>query len=137
MSEDLTQNLPHDDLKLILTRLDSIDSRLGGVDSHLTTLEDKVDWRLRETRPIWERALAEIAETREGLEKLRGEMHEELGNLRTEMREGNEKLRADTEMGLYRVERQIEVLNGTILDVRTDIRFLDKRVDKLESEPAQ
>lgn len=35
-------------------RLDSVDGRLNSLDARLTSLEEKVDARLRETRPIWE-----------------------------------------------------------------------------------
>ena len=55
MSEEITQHLPGGDLKLILARLDSIDTRL-------TSLEEKVDRRLQETRPIWESVLAQLKE---------------------------------------------------------------------------
>jgi archaellum component FlaC len=162
MSEDITQNLPNDNMGLILARLDSIDSRLDridsrldridsrldgidlrldGLDSRLTTLEDKVDKRLHDTRPIWENALARIAETRiemaEGFEKLRAGMSEGFGQLRTEMNEGFGKLRTDMEDGLYRVKGHIDVLNTNILEVRTDMLHLDRRITKLEAEPAK
>jgi chromosome segregation ATPase len=55
MSEEITQHLPNGDLKRILERLDSIDTRLA-------TLEEKVDRRLQETRPIWESVLAQLKE---------------------------------------------------------------------------
>jgi archaellum component FlaC len=116
MSEDSTKQLPNEDLRRILARLDSIDERL-------TKLEDKVDRRLQETRPIWEQVLARL----EGLEN----------DLRAEMREGFEKSRAELNTGLRRVDRQIDVLNRNILEVRADLRYLDERVNKLESEPAQ
>jgi archaellum component FlaC len=125
MSEDITQNLPNDNMRLILSRFDSIDSRLDGIDSRLdgidlrldgldsrlTTLEDKVDKRLMETRPIWERALAEIAETR-------AEMSEGFEKLRAEMNEGFGKLRTDMEDGLYRVKGHIDVLNRVVAHVK-------------------
>ena len=50
MSEETTQQLPNDILKLILARLDA--------------LEEKVDRRLQETRPIWEGVLAELKEVK-------------------------------------------------------------------------
>ena len=126
MNEEITQPLPDDVLKLILARFDSIDRRFDSVDKRfdsvdkrfdsidsnvhsldgrLTMLEEKVDRRLQETRPIWERVLAEIAE-------LRGELSQ----------------------GLRRVERQIDVLNHDNLEVRADLRHLDERVTKLEPE---
>ena len=55
MSEELTQGLPQDGVRLILARLDSIDSRLDSLETRLSALEDKVDRRLQETRPIWEK----------------------------------------------------------------------------------
>lgn len=67
MSEETTKHLPDGDLNKILTRLDSIDARL-------MTLEDRVDRRLQETRPIWEQVLSK------------------LGNLENEMRTGFRKL---------------------------------------------
>jgi len=101
MSEEPTKDLPDGDLKLILTRLDSIDARL-------TALEDKVDRRMQETRPIWEQVLAK------------------LGNLADETRNGFRKL-----------ERQVGLLAEDVLIVRADQRDLEKRVNKLEPEPTQ
>jgi predicted nuclease with TOPRIM domain len=62
MSEDVTQQLPNDALRQILARFDSIDSRL-------TALEDKVDRRLQETRPIWEQVLTRLTAVEEQLTK--------------------------------------------------------------------
>ncbi len=42
------------DIAALDLRLATVESRLATVESRLTTLEDKVDERLRETRPIWE-----------------------------------------------------------------------------------
>lgn len=81
MSEEITQPLPNDTLRLILARLKSIDGRLNGIDtrldsldSRLTTLEEKVDRRLQETRPIWEQVLARLdtleAEMRTGFRRI-------------------------------------------------------------------
>jgi len=116
MNEETTQQLPNDILRLILARLDSIDSNIQSLDTRQTALEEKVDRRLQETRPIWERALAEIAE------------------LRTEMREGFEKVRGELNHGLRRVDLKIDILNHDILEVRADLRYMDERVTKLEPE---
>ena len=122
MGEEITQPLPNEDLRLILTRLDSINARLDSMesrldsigarldsmDARLTTLEERVDRHLQETRPIWEQVLAR------------------LDTLETEMR-----------TGFRRVERQIDILNRNILNVQTDQSELDERMTKLESEPSQ
>ena len=91
MSDEITQKLSNNDFKLILDRLDSIDSRLGSletrleaVETRLTTLEEKVDRRLQETRPIWEQVLARI----NGLESAQQEF-------RTEVRQSFRTLEAD------------------------------------------
>jgi chromosome segregation ATPase len=42
--------------------LGSIKERLDTVEEHLTLLDDKVDARLRETRPIWEGVQARLTE---------------------------------------------------------------------------
>jgi hypothetical protein len=63
MGEETTQQLPNDALKVILARFDSMDAR------H-TALEEKVDRRLQETRPIWESVLAEMKEVNTRLTKV-------------------------------------------------------------------
>lgn len=66
MSEEITQNLPNGDLKQILARFDSIDKRL-------ITLEEKVDRRLQETRPIWESVLEQLKEVNTRLTRVEDE----------------------------------------------------------------
>ncbi len=51
------------DFERIMQRFDSIDARL-------TALEEKDERRAMDTKPIWERALAEIVETREEMRDL-------------------------------------------------------------------
>ncbi len=62
MSENTTQETP--DARSFeereFARFDMPDSKLNGLDSRLTMLEDKVDSRLHETRPIREGVLSEI-----------------------------------------------------------------------------
>src|ERR1041385_2897321 len=86
MSEEPTQNLMDGSSfeERVLARLDSIDSRLGSIDTRLDSMDarlDSMDARLQsvesqaerralETKPIWERALAEILEVKQGLENV-------------------------------------------------------------------
>jgi uncharacterized coiled-coil DUF342 family protein len=84
----------------VFARFDALDDRLNDMDSRLQKLEAKQ----YDAKPIWERALAEIAETR------------------NEMREG-----------LRRVGDKIDILNKNILEVQTDQRGLERRIGKLES----
>jgi chromosome segregation ATPase len=66
MSEETTQNLPDGELRQILARLESIDKRLG-------MLEEKVDRRLQETRPIWESVLEQLKEVNTRLVRVEDE----------------------------------------------------------------
>ena len=72
MNDDKTQELPNDNsfearvlTELAAIRADQAATRrdIGGLDSRVTSLEERVDARLRETRPIWEA-------TQEGIERL-------------------------------------------------------------------
>ena len=67
MSEDTTRQLPDDALSQILARFDSTDARL-------TALEDKVDRRLQETRPIWEQVLERLTKVETRLKKVEDEV---------------------------------------------------------------
>jgi predicted nucleic acid-binding Zn-ribbon protein len=122
MSEDRTQNLPNDDLRQILAQLASINSRLDGMDTRL----ERIEARDHDTKPIWENALKEIADTRvemrEGFEKGRAEM---------------DNLRAGMDAGLRKVARQIDALNNNILGVQVELRGLDAVVSRLETQAAQ
>ena len=101
MNEEPTQNLPQDGLRQILARLDSIDARF-------TTLEDKVDRRLQETRPIWEQVLSRL-----------------------------DSLESEVRTGFRRIERHVGLLVEDVLKVRADQRDLENRLDRLEPRPTQ
>ncbi len=105
MSEETTQNLPNDDLKLILARLDSIDSRLDTVDSRLNSMDnrlEKLEARAYDTKPIWERALAELIELGKRMDNL---------------------------------DRRFSVLNDDVIQTRADYRKLEQRIANLEQPP--
>jgi hypothetical protein len=59
MDENTTKDMPIDRslAEIILARLDSIEKRL-------TMIEEQNERRAMETKPIWERALAEIIEVK-------------------------------------------------------------------------
>jgi chromosome segregation ATPase len=119
MSDDVTKNL--DPLQQILARLDG--------------LEQKVDARLMDTRPIWERALAEITATRAELAETRAELAE----LRTSVERRLDKLEVDlaefrreTNANLHSVDRQIMVVGKELIHLRSDQHYLEDRVEAIE-----
>lgn len=60
MGEETTQEFPKNSLAVILARFDSLDSRMDSFEAQLTTLDEKVDRRLMETRPIWQQVLSRL-----------------------------------------------------------------------------
>jgi hypothetical protein len=103
MSEDLTKKLSQTDsekLTLILNRVDK--------------LEQTVDERLHDTRPIWEKVVADIATLQEGQDLLRAEV----GEIKKSMR------------GSY---YRFDVLNNTMLAIRADQQEIFDRVRVLEN----
>ncbi|MDQ3665000.1 MAG: hypothetical protein M3410_00140 [Acidobacteriota bacterium] len=104
MSEETTHNMPDGRSfeERVFARLDSIDSRLQ-------SLENQAERRALETKPIWERALAEIIEVKERLGAL-----EQLSN---------------------QMVRKIDVLGKDMLTLRADQTGVENRLDKLESKP--
>lgn len=83
----------------MFARFDALDMRIGA-------LEERVERRMQDTRPIWERALTEIAEMRE------------------EMRANFRKL-----------ERQLSALSVDVLETRGTVSDLEARVDKIDKSP--
>jgi hypothetical protein len=89
--EETTKNLPGFEEKVL--------SALASIEQRLTSLEEQAERKALETKPIWERALAEIVE------------------LRQEMQEGFED-----------IEGKISVLNQDVLKLRS-LELRQRRFD--------
>ena len=117
MSTDDTRKLP-DGFDIIIARLDlfeqAMSSHFASFEQRLIALEEKAERQAMETKPIWEQALAEIAETR-------AEMRERFDKVETEVRETNHRMRA---------------LNNHLLDMAGRQESLEERVDKLDRQPS-
>ena len=153
MSEELTQQLPNDELRQILSQLNSINSCLDKMDARfedVTARLERLEARDYDTKPIWENAFKEIAdsraEARVGLEDLRAGVRESLAGVDARLtRIGEEvgklgaavnEVRDEVRSGLYRVAGQIDALNQNIFQVQVDLRGLDAVVRKMESQPS-
>jgi len=158
MSDDLTQKLPgdkeptapQDDDRISLlviavqslssavqslsTEVQSLSSDVHEVKARLEALEKTVTERSFETKPIWERALAEIAATRAELGETRAELKGEIADVRTELAETRAELRAEMQAGFRKLGLKIELLNEDSLTLRADQRQLERRVETLESK---
>ena len=84
-------------------RFDAVDARLAALDTRVQVLEAKA----YDTKPIWERALAEILEVKQGVEDVKGRVEN--------------------------IERKFDVLALDMMQLRGDQRRVEKRMDALES----
>ena len=113
MSEDLTKRLTPSDKDEILTEIKNLDSRLG-------RLEQTVDERLYDTRPNWQKVLADIEQMQAGQQRLE---------------RGQDGLRLQiTELSsiVLDVNRDQIVINEAIRKIQLDFHAIDKRLHQLE-----
>lgn len=106
MSEDLTKKPPTSDSE----KLTSILTSVQALEDRIQQLEQKVDERLHDTRPIWEKVIADIAQLQEGV-------HE----IRTSQRDGL---------------RRMSVFHDTLISMQADYRDIYDRIRGLETNPS-
>src|SRR4030095_13424087 len=149
----------------VFARFDVVEGRLSNVEIRIGKLED----RQYDTKPIWEQALAAIAENnqrmREGFDETNQRIQEafdEIAKTNQQMREGFDETRAqlggivarldamdekfkaiderfnsqnkDLDDNFRGVYRKIDVLNRNMLELRADQRYVDSRLEKIESQ---
>src|SRR6266508_2133339 len=90
-------------------KLDQVLRKLGDLDARLATIEARADDRARETRPKLDTIIKELADLRE---------------------ENKDVVRR-----LDRIQGQLRVLTEDVMQVRTDQRRLEDRMDDLERRP--
>jgi SMC interacting uncharacterized protein involved in chromosome segregation len=107
MSEDLTQKLPknNNDSK-ILTAIKDLEKKVDG-------LEKKVDERLHDTRPIWHKVVADIAELQSGQKRLE---------------EGQKRL----EEGQQAIHSDITDVTSTVNNLKADQRVINDAVRRMQ-----
>lgn len=123
MSEDTTRNLSasHDDaLAQILSAVRDLGTRVKSMEDRLNSLETKVEERLYDTRPIWEKAIAEIKQLQEGQARLETNV--------TQLREGQDALRREVNTGLRDINRKFSIFNDTLTQMQADYRDIYDRV---------
>ena len=125
MSEDLTKKLPKTDsekISLILTTVQALETRV-------TNLENRVEERLYDTRPIWQKVVADIAQLQdgqrqlqEGQTRLASDVHEMRGEVH------------EIKVSIRDIYLKMEVFNDTMLNVQAKHRDVDLRVRELEAK---
>jgi archaellum component FlaC len=115
MSEDLTQNLSGSQ-KDVLAQILSAVQHLG---TRVDSLEKKVEERLYDTRPIWEKVVEDIGQLKTDV---------------TQLREGQDSLRREVNTGLRDINRKFSIFNDTLTQMQADYRDIYDRVRDLERQ---
>src|SRR5262245_15869591 len=152
-------NDPRPSEQRVFARVDSVDDRFDRIEGRLASVEIKttnLNERQYDTKPIWERALAEIVELRSdfqtGLESLRNDLRSEFQTanealrtdlssefqtaheaLRTEMKAEFASMQHKMEHELRGVARKMDVLNQTLFQIQVDQRYFDRQLAELET----
>src|SRR5215213_3679679 len=134
MSEDFTQKLPkngHDseiltaiknlDMHIVKIddRLQGLEQKFDGLETKVDGIEKKVDARLHDTRPIWHKVVADIAELQSGQKRLevgQQAMLEDIGELTNTVRS---------------VNRDQIVINDSVRRMQMDFHTIDEKLHKL------
>ncbi len=122
MSEDRTKELPDANpfegrvlmlFDRVFAELADMRSELAAIRERQDSLDEKVDRRLQETRPIWEAVLQEVRTTSERVGALAAEV---------------EVIKEDVK----RIDTKFEVVVQELFKHSADIRILKKRVTQIE-----
>ena len=128
MSEENTTDLTLDEkLDLLLAEVREVKATVGNLDTRLTGLESKVEERLHDTRPIWQRVQQQIVDLQTEVVDLKTEVV----NFKTETNARFESV----EKELRIMNRKFEVFSLDIMKMRTDIRDFDVRLAEVERRP--
>lgn len=163
MGEDTTQEFPKNSLAIILarfdsvegslrsdigslsSRMDSLDARMDSFELRLTALDERVDRRLMETRPIWESVLSRL----DSIDSRLDSIDRRLDSIDSRLDSLESRIGVvESQMGLLfkgfdRVEGEVENLGlkfrsfqGDLLRMQTRDERMAERIEKLENPPA-
>ena len=125
MSQEITRDLNGDRPfeERVFARFDGIEEYLRSLDSRVQVLESS----RYDTKPIWEKALKEILETRVELKETRDEVKE----TRVELKD----LRYDLNTFKRDVTARLDEIQMVVLETRVGLRRAHERIDNLDSKP--
>lgn len=120
MSDETAENLFGAKLDQLISLVKNLADKHLETDARLERIERVLEQQLYDTRPIWEAVPAQLQE-----------ISERAGRLITAMGE----MRVENGNAFRLVDRKIGVLGKTLIDMTADIRELQDRVEKIESQP--
>jgi uncharacterized protein YhaN len=124
----------------VFTRFDLLDERFGRELSDVTIRIGKLEERQFDTKPIWERALAAIVEIHDELKAINSRLNgmdqrfDVMNKSFAVIDARFDKQDIDAEDNVRGLERKLDVLNKDILELRADQRYVDSRLEKIESQ---
>ena len=132
MSQEITRDLNGDRPfeERVFARFDGIEEFLRSLDSRVQVLES----RGYDTKPIWERALKEILETRLELKETRDELKQTRDEVK-QTRDGLNDLRYDLNTFKRDVTARLDEIQMVVIENRVVVRRAHERIDNLESKP--
>ena len=163
MSEDKTKNM-NDSRSFeerVFARFDAVDERFQRIEGNLEIRIRKLEARQYDTKPIWEQVLVALAEINTRLDKMDArfdgidarldkmdarfdgidarldKMDARFDGIDARLDKMDARFdKQDTVLdnGFRSVERKMDVLNKYFLETRADQRYLDDRLEKLESQ---
>ena len=155
MSEENTQNLPDTRSfeERVFARFDALDSRMERMEARMDRIETRLDdltnrverleaeseRRAVETKPIWERALAEIVALGQKVDDLSQKvdaLDARVAALEVKVDALQEEV-AVISRKVNVIESRTETFALDMFDLRVEQRELKKRMDKLDSEKAR
>ncbi len=133
MNDDLTKRFDGQEngekLTLILSIVQGLDTRVQGLDVRLGNIEEKVERRLYDTRPIWEKVQTDIAQLQTNGNQLQADVNQ--------LKEGQEFLRSESHQihTLLRDSfRRLSIFNDTLVTMQADYRDIYDRVRDIERQ---
>jgi predicted RNase H-like nuclease (RuvC/YqgF family) len=141
MSDETTQNLVGAQLDQLISLVKNLNDRHTETDARVERLERVLEERLYDTRPIWEAVRAQVQELGGRVGALESEMtgmriqSTEMLTQMIEMLKQITEMRVENGNAFRAVDRKIGVLGKTLIDMTADIRELQDKVEKIESQP--
>jgi chromosome segregation ATPase len=119
------------------------DTRFREHDARLGNLEEVIETRLYDTRPIWEAVQHQITDLQQQITELRSDVQQQITELRsdvqqqiTELRSDVQQqiteLRAEVEKGFRMVNRKVGLFGEQVAELYAYQRDMEERLEKVE-----
>src|ERR1041384_1338936 len=126
MSNDDTQSLDDHELLLqLMAMFREFDTRFREHDARLGNLEEVIETRLYDTRPIWEAVQHQITD-------LSSDVQQQITELRSDVQQQITELRAEVEKGFRMVNRKVGLFGEQVAELYAYQRDMEERLEKVE-----